>query len=89
MANIVNEKDPCVKYTINKREQHSSYSTRQKVISRLTQEYNVIVNKKTKDVNPKVVPKICGIVFLIPKIKTRVRCDYIVWSRCISCNKPK
>jgi hypothetical protein len=28
-----------------------------------------IVNKRTKDVNPKVVPKICGIVFLIPKLK--------------------
>ena len=28
-----------------------------------------IVNANTTEVNPKVTPKICGIVFFIPKLK--------------------
>ena len=29
---------------------------------------NPIVKKRTKDVNPKVTPSICGIVLTIPKL---------------------
>ena len=29
---------------------------------------NPMVSKRTKDVKPNVTPKICGIVFLIPKL---------------------
>ena len=30
---------------------------------------NPIVKKITRDVKPKVTPRICGIVFVIPKLK--------------------